>query len=893
MQKTQLVLVDGSSYLYRAYHALPPLTTSKNQATGAIFGVINMLRRLIKDYEPSHLAVIFDDKGKTFRDELYGKYKAHRPAMPDELQSQIAPLYAVIAAMGLPLLIIPGVEADDVIATLCTQATKEGWGCVISTCDKDLAQLVTDEVHLVNTMSNTRLTPVGVQEKFGVLPAQIVDFLSLTGDTSDQIPGIPGVGPKTAAKWLTQYGSLTKIIAAKDSIGGKVGESLRAHLDQLPLAQQLVTVRCDVPLPYSLQDLAPKAPDDNALRQWFTELEFKSWLTESLQAVPIARRPHQYKTILTENDFAQLIDDLKAAPLFALNTESTGLDYMRAELIGLSFALDAGVAYYLPFAHDYIDAPAQLLREWALTQLKPILESSKHQKVGHHIKVNHNILAGCGIAMQGMAFDSMLESYIWQSTGTQHNNLPTVALKYLGHKAMTQEELIGKGAKKITFNQISLEKALAYAAENADTILQLHQKLWPQIETQPGLRAVLQEIEMPLIPVLARMERHGVLLDRKLLEAQSHELANRIALLEEEAYQLADCMFNLNSPKQLQEILFEKLKLPMQQKTAKGQASTAEAVLEELAYDYPLPKLILEYRSLSKLKSTYTDQLPNQINPQTGRVHTSYHQAIAATGRLSSSDPNLQNIPIRSEEGRRIRQAFIAPPRYQILAADYSQIELRIMAHFSDDPGLLTAFAQGLDIHTATAAEIFDVALSDVTPEYRRSAKTINFGLLYGMSAFGLAKRLGLERQAAQTYVDRYFARYPGVKSYMDDIRIKAREQGFVEGLFGRRLYLPEINSANQIRAKAAERAAINAPMQGTAADIIKRAMIAIDKWQQKNQGKVHLIMQVHDELVFEVAEDFVSTARPIISELMMNAAQLKVPLEVDIGVGFNWDEAH
>ena len=895
-----LVLVDGSSYLYRAFHAMPALTNSRGEPTGAVYGVVNMIKRLLKDYAPRHMAVVFDAKGKTFRDELYAEYKAHRPPMPEELEAQIEPLLAVIRAMGIPVLQVPGVEADDVIGTLATRAASQGMDVVVSTGDKDMAQLVDEHVTLVNTMNGQVLDRAGVVEKFGVPPERIVDLLALVGDTSDNIPGIPKVGPKTAARWLRKYGSLDEIVAHADEIGGKVGESLRAHLDQLPLSRRLVTIDRDLELPVAPDDLKLEPADPGALREWFQRLEFKSWLAELLPegggvedpATAAAPAEARYETVLDLETLDDWIHRLATAELFAFDTETTSLDYMQARLVGLSFAVESGHAAYVPLAHDYPGAPEQPALEQVLDRLRPLLESPSRAKLGHHLKYDMNVLARYGIHMDGIRYDTMLESYVLDSTGSRHD-MDSLALKYLGHRTIHYEDVAGKGAKQIGFNEVPLETAAPYAAEDADVTLRLHETLWPRLSAESGLRRVFEEIEIPLIPVLSAMERTGVLVDRAMLQIQSAELAARMEALAERARELAGHSFNLASPKQIQEILFNELRLPVLRKTPRGQPSTAEDVLQELALDYPLPKVILEYRALAKLRSTYTERLPEQIDPDTGRVHTSYHQAVAATGRLSSSDPNLQNIPVRTEEGRRIRQAFVAPPGWRLLAADYSQIELRIMAHLSGDPGLQAAFESGADVHRATAAEVFGVPLEAVTPEQRRSAKAINFGLIYGMSAFGLARQLGIERGAAQEYVERYFARYPGVRAFMDRTREQARELGYVETVFGRRLYLPDIRSRNTQRRQYAERTAINAPMQGTAADIIKRAMIRVHRWIGDSGLDVRMVMQVHDELVFEVGEGVVEEATAAIRRIMEQAAELNVPLVVDVGVGDNWDEAH
>lgn len=889
------ILIDGSSYFYRAFHALPPLSNSKGQPTGAVYGVINMIRRLLKDYQPEHIAVVFDAKGKTFRDEIYPQYKANRPPMPDELTVQFEPLLQVIAAMGLPLIVMEGVEADDVIATLARQATAQDRQTIISTGDKDMAQLVNDHVTLINTMTNKVMDETGVKEKFGILPTQIIDYLTLIGDKVDNIPGVPNVGPKTAVKWLNAYGSLDNIMARADEIKGKVGDNLRASLTHLPLSKQLIILKQDVALDLGIDDLHRSTPDPEALIDLYRQLEFKGWLKELLSDPGQDSAQEQqatYSTILTEADFKQWLARLAGAKCFAFDTETTSLDVMAAELVGVSFAITPGEAAYVPCGHDYDDAPAQLSREYLLAQLKPLLEDPDIKIIGQNIKYDLSVLANYNIKLQGLAYDTMLESYVLNSAASRHD-MDSLALKYLGRQTIQFSDVAGKGAKQVTFNQVKLAQAAPYAAEDADICLQLHQALSPQVEAIPGLKRVFTELEMPLIPVLSRVERRGVLVDDKLLAKQSKTFAVRIAELEQEAYELAGETFNLNSPKQLQEVLFTKLKLPVLQKTPKGQASTAEAVLQELAYDYPLPKVILEFRSLSKLKSTYLDALPTYINQQTGRVHTSYHQAVTATGRLSSSDPNLQNIPVRSPEGRRIRQAFIAPAGYQIVAADYSQIELRIMAHLSQDPGLLHAFAQGWDIHQATAAEVFNVDLAAVTPEQRRRSKAINFGLIYGMSAFGLAKQLNVSREEAQAYIDRYFQRYPGVQAYMQLTRERAHHDGYVQTLMGRRLYLPEINARNIQRQRAAERTAINAPMQGTAADLMKQAMIAIDAWLQNSRIDAYMIMQVHDELVFEVADKDIDAAMHEINSIMASVMTLEIPLTLGIGVGANWEAAH
>jgi len=904
-----LILVDGSSYLYRAFHALPPLTNSRGEPTGAVYGVANMLRRLLEQYQPEHIAVVFDAKGPTFRDELFEDYKAHRPPMPDDLSAQIAPLHELVRAMGLPLLQVSGVEADDVIGTLARQASALDMPVLISTGDKDMAQLVDPHITLVNTMTNTVMDRQGVIDKFGVPPERIIDYLTLIGDTSDNIPGVPKVGPKTAVKWLSEYGCLDDIVARAVEIPGKVGENLRASLAQLPLSHELATIRCDVPLDVGPAELTLQAPDEAALQALAERLEFSGWRNQRRAAAPetpaaatpptetttpIATAPDTiaYETVLTTAQLDAWLTQLAAADLFAFDTETTSLDYMQAEIVGVSFASEPGKAAYVPLAHNYVGAPTQLDRDATLNKLRPLLEDAAKPKLGQNLKYDMSVLANYGITLRGIQHDSMLESYVLDSTATRHN-MDALALKYLGHTTIHYEDVAGKGAKQIPFAQVALDQAGPYAAEDADITLRLHQHLWPQLQAVPALEKLYTEMEIPLVPVLSRMERTGVAIDRAMLKKQSGELAVRMQELEQRAFSAAGQPFNLGSPKQIQEILFDKLGIPVLRKTPTGQPSTGEDVLEELAEDYPLPRLILDYRSMSKLKSTYTDRLPEQIDPRTGRVHTSYHQAVTATGRLSSSDPNLQNIPVRSEEGRRIRQAFIAPPGYRLLAADYSQIELRIMAHLSSDAALLRAFAEGRDIHSATAAEVFGLPLEQVGSEQRRAAKAINFGLIYGMSAFGLARQLGIERGAAQLYVDLYFQRYPGVKAFMDNTRDQARQQGYVETVFGRRLYLPEINARNGQRRQYAERTAINAPMQGTAADIIKRAMLTLDHWIETSGVDVKMVMQVHDELVFEIAEDALDSAREQIRKGMVEAATLKVPLVVDIGVGINWDEAH
>jgi DNA polymerase-1 len=897
-----LVLVDGSSYIYRAFHALPMLTTSEGRNTGAVRGVIGMLRRLVKDYPDSPVAVVFDAKGKTFREDLYPDYKANRPPMPDELREQIEPIHEIVKAMGLPFICVAGVEADDVIGTLARQAAGQGRDVVISTGDKDMAQLVDAHTTLVNTMNDTVLDEAAVEEKFGIPPGLIVDLLALMGDKVDNIPGVPGVGEKTALALLQGLGGLDEIYESLDRVaelsfrGAKsLGAKLEAEKENALLSHCLATIKTDVELDITPGELANAEPDRDALVEWYTRLEFKGWLEELLGkgAAPAADRADAHYEIVTDPQaLDRWIEALDAAELFAFDTETTSLDYMEARVVGVSFAVEPGRAAYVPMAHDYPGAPEQLDREEVLERLKPLLEDEARAKLGQNLKYDASVLANHGIELRGIRYDTMLESYVLDAAGTRHD-MDSLALKYLGHRTIHFEDVAGKGARQLTFNQVKLEEAGPYAAEDADVTLRLHQVLWPRLEGERSLLGVFTDIEMPLVPVLSRIERHGALLSRELLERQSGELGARLEELEGRAHDLAGQAFNLGSPKQLGEILFDKLELPVIRKTPKGAPSTAEEVLAELALDYPLPKLLLEYRSLSKLKSTYTDKLPEMISPVTGRVHTSYHQAVTATGRLSSSDPNLQNIPIRTEEGRRIRQAFIAPDGCRILAADYSQIELRIMAHLSGDPGLIEAFREGLDVHRATAAEVFQVSVEQVSGDQRRKAKAINFGLIYGMSAFGLARQLHLGRGEAQQYIDRYFERYPGVRDYMERTREQAREQGYVETLFGRRLYLPEINARNKMRAQAAERTAINAPMQGTAADIIKKAMLAVDDWLQAKKPDVRMIMQVHDELVFEVAAEGAEEVGGRIRDLMSGAAELAIPLVVDVGVGDNWDEAH
>ena len=896
-KQAPLILVDGSSYLFRAFHALPPLISSKGQPTGAIYGVVNMLKKLVQEYQPVHMAVVFDAKGKTFRNDMYKEYKANRPPMPDDLRTQIEPIHQLVDALGYPRIVVPNVEADDVLGTLAQQAAAAGYDVLISTGDKDLAQLVTDKISLINTMSNHISTPDSVLEKFGVPPEKIIDYLALIGDSADNIPGINKVGPKTAVKWLNEYESVDNIIAHANEFKGKVGEYLREGLEQLPLSYQLATIVCDVELEQTPDELNLQAANTEALRELYSEYELKTWLSElggSDATSTIATAPQvetNYQTVLTQTEFDDWLTQLKKADVFAFDTETTSLDYMKAKVVGVSFSIEPGKAAYVPFGHDYEDAPQQLSEETVLGSLKPLLEDATVGKLGQNLKYDAHVLQNHGIQMQGISDDTLLESYILDST--KRHDMDSMASRFLNVDTVHFEDIAGKGVKQLTFNQIDLEQAGPYAAEDADITLRLHQHISAQLDAEPSLQKVYKEIELPLLPILQHIERNGVKVDAQMLADQSYQITQRLAELEQQAYTEAGEEFNLGSPKQIQAIFFEKLELPVIRKTPKGQPSTAEDVLQELAESYPLPKLILEHRGLSKLKSTYTDKLPLQIDANTGRVHTSYNQTGAATGRMSSSDPNLQNIPIRSEEGRRIRQAFVADEGNCILAADYSQIELRIMAHLSADESLLTAFRDGKDIHKATAAEVFDVPLDKVETEQRRAAKAINFGLIYGMSAFGLAKQLNVTRYQAQDYIDLYFERYPGVKEYMDSTREQAHETGYVETLFGRRLYLPEINSRNGQRRQYAERTAINAPMQGTAADIIKRAMIMVHNKLQQSDINALMIMQVHDELVFEVAENQVEALSELLHTEMESAADLNVPLLVDIGIGSNWDEAH
>jgi DNA polymerase-1 len=913
MTKSTLDLVDGSSYLYRAFHAMPPLTNAAGEPTGAVLGVLNMVVKLTQDFPGARLAIVFDAPGRTFRDDLFEAYKSHRPPMPDDLRAQIGPLLAILKAQGHPLLRIVGVEADDVIGTLARRAEAAGYAVIISTGDKDMSQLVNESITIVNTMTGSRLDRAGVKAKFDVWPEQIIDYLALVGDASDNIPGVPKVGPKTAAKWLEKYQTADGIIDHAAEIEGKVGENLRAGLETLALSRKLATLHTDVELPLKLEELAPQPPDTAQLRELYTRYEMRSLLRQLTGETPAATAPtaavatpaavpesgplptppeRRYETVVTWDHFESWLTRLRSAPLFAFDTETTSLDYMVAEIVGVSFCIEAGNAAYVPVAHDYAGAPEQLSRERVLAALKPLLEDPNLPKLGHHLKYDAHVLANHGIRIQGMRYDTMLESYVLNSVATRHD-MDGVAAKYLGIKTISFNDVAGKGAKQLTFNQVPVDTAAEYSAEDADVTLQLHRVLSAKLREVPQLEYVYADIEQPLVPVLARMEYYGVLIDGTRLLAQSKQIEGQLRELLAQAHREAGTEFNIESPKQLQQILFEKLQIPVLRKTPTGQPSTAEDVLEELAESHALPRIVLDYRTLAKLKSTYTDKLPQQINAPTGRVHTSYHQAVAQTGRLSSTDPNLQNIPIRRPEGRRIRQAFIAPPGHVLLAADYSQIELRIMAHLSGDPGLLAAFANDLDVHVATAAEVFGTPTTAVTSDQRRTAKTINFGLIYGMSPFGLARQLGIERGAAQDYVNRYFARYPGVRRFMDNTREQARRDGYVETVCGRRLYLPDIRSSNRQLQQYSERSAINAPMQGTAADIIKLAMISVDAWCEQEKPPARLIMQVHDELVLEVRADAVAEVTEAVRSRMVAALALKVPLKVDTGVGANWDEAH
>ena len=890
----KLVLVDGSSYLYRAYHAMPDLTTSSGETTGAIYGVINMLRRQLKEHPSDYLVVVFDAPGKTFRDDIYPDYKSNRPPMPDDLRAQIAPTHDVIQAMGIPLLSVAAVEADDVIGTLSTTASAMSIDTDIMSGDKDLAQLVGKRVRLIDSMKGETYDTAGIKSRFGVAPEQIVDYLTLVGDAVDNVPGVPKVGPKTATRWLETYRTLDNLVAHADDIKGKVGDNLRQFLEQLPVSRQLVTIKTDVELDVTPKDLIQSTPDEDRLRALFSRLEFKTWLSElgGTNTADTQSPEVNYTIILDEKSLRQWIKRLSKAGVFSLDTETTSLDTLCAELVGISFTDHAGEGAYLPLAHDYVGAPLQVSLKDALTCLRPLLEDSKIGKIGQNLKYDRSVLQNYGIDLKGIRFDTMLESYVLNSTGSRHD-MNTLALKYLGYQVVKYEEVAGSGKSQVSFSQVDVERAGHYAAEDADIAMRLHEKIYPQLQLEPALCSVLETIEIPLVSVLSRVERNGVRVDCDMLSNHSIELGERIAQIEKKAHAAAGVAFNIASPRQIQEVLFEKLDLPIISKTPKGQPSTAEHVLQELAEDHKLPRLILEYRSLSKLKSTYTDKLPELVSPLTGRVHTSYHQAAVATGRLSSSNPNLQNIPVRTEEGRRIRQAFIPDPGHVLVAADYSQIELRIMAHLSADEGLLSAFANDADIHRATAAEVFSIKPSKVTDDQRRSAKAINFGLIYGMSAFGLGKQLGIGRIEAQDYIDRYFSRYPGVQAFMENTRVQAREQRFVETVFGRRLYLNDMGSSNHARRQAAERAAINAPMQGTAADLIKLAMLAVDKSITEQNLQMRMIMQVHDELVLEVSEDDVDQTRTMLNSLMTSVAELAVPLKVEVSAGKNWAMAH
>ncbi|MBL1142254.1 MAG: DNA polymerase I [Proteobacteria bacterium] len=913
MTEQTMVLVDGSYYLFRAYHAIRDLTNSKGEPSGAIYGVINMIQKHLTEGGPDYFAVVFDAKGKTFRNDLYKEYKANRPPMPDDLVPQIQPLHDLIRALGIPLIMIDGVEADDVIATLSRQAASKNIKTIVSTGDKDLAQMVTDRIHLINTMSNTYLDPDGVLEKYGVSPEKIIDYLTLMGDTSDNVPGVPKVGPKTAVKWINEYGSLDNIIARAGEIKGKVGDNLREFLPQLPLSRELVTLKYDVELDLSPEDLVISEPDNKSLKKIYSYWNFRTWLSQldddtddnieddELEDAEIepnnttetetATDP-EYETILNHEQLDKWIDKLEKADLVSIDTETTSLDYMRARIVGISFAVTENSAAYIPLQHDYAGVPEQLPLNETLEKLKPIIEDENKKKIGQNLKYDLEVFANHDIKLRGIEHDTMLESYVVNSTSGRHD-MDTLAHSYLDIETIHYEDVAGKGAKQIPFNQVSIEEATPYAAEDAEIVLKLHRVLSSSLKKHKTLQQVYKTIEMPLLPVLASIEQNGVIIDSDMLLQQSHELQSRMQEIEMEAHDLAGETFNIGSPKQIQTILYEKMNLPVLSKTPKGQPSTAESVLQELAEEYKLPKLILEHRSVNKLRSTYTEKLPQMINPETGRVHTSYHQAVTATGRLSSSNPNLQNIPIRTPEGRKIRLAFVPPKGYTMVAADYSQIELRIMAHLSGDKSLLDAFDKGLDIHRTTAAEVFATAIDDVTNDQRRAAKAINFGLIYGMSAFGLAKQLGIGRSEAKEYIDLYFNRYPSVKSFMDDTREKAKQDGYVETVYHRRLYLPEINARNAARRQYAERTAINAPMQGTAADIIKLAMINIDNWLHESKFDAKMIMQVHDELVFEVATAKLEGFIKEIDHRMTENGKLKVPLVVDIGHGSNWDEAH
>jgi DNA polymerase-1 len=895
-KRKKLVLVDGSSYLFRAFHGLPPLT-SNGHPTGAIYGVLNMLRKLILDEQPDLLAVVFDPKGKTFRNDIYPAYKANRPPMPDDLRMQIKPLHEIIKAQGLPLVIVDHVEADDVIGTLARQGREHDYQVLISTGDKDMAQLVCDDITLINTMNNVVMDEAMVKDKFQVRPDQIIDYLALMGDASDNIPGVPKVGPKTASKWLNEYGSLENVMANADQIKGKIGENLRESLEFLPMSYELATIKQDVELDFQLNELKQQEPEAEKLSEYYRKFEFKRWLDEledeGLITEPEIQQPGgDYVTVLDDKTFRHWLKAIEQSDCFTIDTETTSINYMDAELVGISLCVKSGEACYIPLAHNYPDVPRQLNREQVLGALKPLLEDPETCKIGQNIKYDCHIFTRYGIRMVGMQHDTMLQSYVLNSTTTRHN-MDALAAYYLQRQTIHYEDVAGKGAKQLIFDQVELEQATPYAGEDADVTLQLHQVLWPQLQQRPSLQRVYQDIEIPLIPVLAKMEQNGVCLDQKLLGKQGQEVEKQLSDIEQTIFAMADEEFNLSSPKQIQAIFFDKLRLPVIRKTKTGQPSTAEDVLEELAQEYEIPRLLLEHRSLNKLKTTYIDKLPGEINSRTGRIHTSYQQAVASTGRLSSTSPNLQNIPIRTEQGRRIREAFVAPSGFRILALDYSQIELRIMAHLSADETLVKAFEQGLDVHRATAGEVFGLAPEQVSDDQRRAAKAINFGLIYGMSAFGLGRQLNIGRNEAQQYVDLYFERYPGVKRYMEQTREQAHERGYVETVFGRRLYLPELKSRNAQQRQYAERTAINAPMQGTAADIIKRAMIRVDQWLSQQGDKAKMIMQVHDELVFEVKPQDIDFYKKKLSELMTDAAQLAVALEVDAGVGANWHEAH
>ena len=902
-----LVLIDGSYYLFRAYHAVRNLSNKNGVPTGAIYGVINMIKTHLTEGGPDYFAIVFDAKGNTFRNDMYARYKANRPPMPDDLSCQIQPLHDIIRAMGIPLIIIDGVEADDVIATLSRQAAENNIKTIVSTGDKDLAQMVTDRIHLINTMSNTYFDPAEVEKKYGIPPLRIIDYLTLVGDSVDNIPGVPKVGPKTAVKWLGEFGSLDNIVANADQITGKVGENLREFLPNIPLTRKLVTLKYDVELDFKPEDLIIAAPNNKQLRKMFQYWNFKTWLSQledqgSEESATEAARTEDsaenlnteidYETVLTQEQLSSWLEKVRKATLVSVDTETTSLDYMQAQIVGISIAVTKGEACYIPLQHTYDGAPRQLPLEKTLDQLRPLLETETISKIGQNLKYDTEIFANHNISLKGIQHDTMLASYVLNSVATRHD-MDSLAKQYLSVETIHYEDIAGKGARQISFSEVPIEQATPYAAEDADIVLKLHEQLSSKLSANPTLHNVYESIEMPLLPVLAKMERHGVRIDDTMLLNQTHELKEKMRSIEMEAHDLANEAFNIGSPKQIQQVLYERMELPVLAKTPKGQPSTAESVLQELAENHALPKLILEYRSLNKLCSAYTEKLPQMVNTQTGRLHTSYHQAVATTGRLSSSEPNLQNIPIRTTEGRKIRQAFIAPSGYKLIAADYSQIELRIMAHLSGDKGLLKAFNEDRDIHKTTAAEVFACDTDAVSQEQRRAAKAINFGLIYGMSAFGLAKQLGIQRHEAQDYVNLYFQRYPGVKQFMDETRQEAKDNGYVETVYGRRLYLPEINSRNAARRQYAERTAINAPMQGTAADIIKLAMIKIDNWLTESPFRAAMIMQVHDELVFEVAEDELSTFINKVAEKMSRGHKLTVALKVEIGHGDNWDETH